>query len=966
MPLVRLPESNRSFSESDQPYTVSSPFVWIGGAGSNWSTAANWAGDVVPSAGSNLLFEGTAPIGGTVDDFPAGTSFNSIELAASGFGFSSDYALTLTGGITLDAGVTDTTISADVVLGGPVTIDVSNYDANTEATLIISGVISGSGSLMKGAAGTLKLTGSNNYSSLTTVNDGVLELGPNAQSPVLCGGGADIKGVGADVTGIHGRLVLDYGGASDPAATVQGLLAYSWDGEGHFGLWDRGQFRCSTANAHDQLGWMDDGARKITIARTLCGDANLDGTVDSSDLGILARNWKHTGTIWAQGDFNYDDSADSADLGIIARNWKAHLGKWDLSLAGTSTFGATLTDDGPDTIDVTGAVSLGNATLNVTSSRTNPDYGTLRVLIQNDGTDPVIGTFKDLPEGSPITTGDETYYITYQYNAETGQFGTGNDVALYSSSLFNVSYVSTDGSPTYVDDGPYLDAEQYMPTYCVHYQLSIAMSQGDNGWPNGNPTLTYSSDTPSMATVSNTGEVTFLQTGECRIRVVATEDGGYSQTFEVPLVGVCVVGAMQYLPDAITSQNVGNYVLVLYNEDSTGGDVSNVISSTALKAYYKANRPGMGGAAYLGITAAKLQDAGYDIGDVNILASIGVNGTASWSAATPAICQAIAQYVSNYVENYLPSTRYIVGLSGLPSGDGARYSGNASVPYQIYSTITADRGKRDYDGQHPFSVAEYGGPLVAWLDCGSYEATKAYIDKEATAAGTTGSGGHTGLLDDQITISGTAAGVNGTNWIMDDVNEGGWLNDYLGCFNSAIQDDVGSISGDTVTFNPNTRVVDGQKVQQHVITTASNPAAYVSFGVHSGQLDGGTTEDWANDGDSNRSVNFSGNAGWWIGASIESFDGIYGEEMADPMSIFSSTAFGSGRNGIPEYANTPVCWVGHTGEPGFMEVGPTYFVRWAQGWNSLDAAWAGRADSEMGDDPQQNKFLVVTDVCLRL
>jgi hypothetical protein len=130
---------------------------------------------------------------------------------------------------------------------------------------------------------------------------------------------------------------------------------------------------------------------------------------------------------------------------LLARNWKHSIGIGDLVLGDESTFTVNLTDDGesidiPGLVeghsgfyDVSGAVSLGNTTLAVTSSRTNTTYGILRVLIQNDGTGPVIGTFNGLPEGSPITVGDETYYITYHYNAETGQFGSGNDVAIYSS-----------------------------------------------------------------------------------------------------------------------------------------------------------------------------------------------------------------------------------------------------------------------------------------------------------------------------------------------------------------------------------------------------------------------------------------------------------------------------------------------------------------------------------------------------
>jgi hypothetical protein len=105
-------------------------------------------------------------------------------------------------------------------------------------------------------------------------------------------------------------------------------------------------------------------------------------------------------------------------------------------------------------------------------------------------------------------------------------------------------------------------------------------------------------------------------------------------------------------------------------------------------------------------------------------------------------------------------------------------------------------------------------------------------------------------------------------------------------------------------------------------------------------------------------------AGWWIGTSVESFNGIYGGWMADPMSIFSATAFGSGSNGIADYANTPICWVGNTAEEGFV-VSPAYFDRWALGWSSLEAAWAGSPGISNGMDHAPN-YLVVSDICLEL
>ena len=63
-------------------------------------------------------------------------------------------------------------------------------------------------------------------------------------------------------------------------------------------------------------------ANDLIIRYTLYGDANLDRTVDISDLGILATNWQQSPSRWNQGDFNYDGIVDISDLGMLATNWQ--------------------------------------------------------------------------------------------------------------------------------------------------------------------------------------------------------------------------------------------------------------------------------------------------------------------------------------------------------------------------------------------------------------------------------------------------------------------------------------------------------------------------------------------------------------------------------------------------------------------------------------------------------------------
>ena len=89
-----------------------------------------------------------------------------------------------------------------------------------------------------------------------------------------------------------GEIVFDYVTGSDPAATIQGLLAASYNG----GLWNTGQFRSSSATGYCGLGWIDDTVNhKVTVAYALYGDSDLNGTVNGADLNAVLANYNRTG-----------------------------------------------------------------------------------------------------------------------------------------------------------------------------------------------------------------------------------------------------------------------------------------------------------------------------------------------------------------------------------------------------------------------------------------------------------------------------------------------------------------------------------------------------------------------------------------------------------------------------------------------------------------------------------------------
>jgi fibronectin-binding autotransporter adhesin len=91
--------------------------------------------------------------------------------------------------------------------------------------------------------------------------------------------------------------------------------------------------------------------------------------------------------------------------------------------------GTSLAGTDYDQLNVTGAVNLGNATLNAAGIVTSE--GAPIVLINNDGNDTVIGTFNGLAEKANVTINGKRFVITYQGGSNN------NDVVLLSPTPIN-------------------------------------------------------------------------------------------------------------------------------------------------------------------------------------------------------------------------------------------------------------------------------------------------------------------------------------------------------------------------------------------------------------------------------------------------------------------------------------------------------------------------------------------------
>jgi autotransporter-associated beta strand protein len=131
-------------------------------------------------------------------------------------------------------------------------------------------------------------------------------------------------------------LIINYGTTADPIATIRGYLksAYYggiWTGTGLTSSSVQLQVANTIANGGGgvwSIGYADGVdvgqtiavGNQLVIKPALAGDANLDGSVNMMDLGVVAQNLGSTHGDWMHGDFNYDGAVNFLDIGLLAQN----------------------------------------------------------------------------------------------------------------------------------------------------------------------------------------------------------------------------------------------------------------------------------------------------------------------------------------------------------------------------------------------------------------------------------------------------------------------------------------------------------------------------------------------------------------------------------------------------------------------------------------------------------------------
>ncbi len=189
-----------------------------GGADNKWSTAANWLGDAIPLAGSNLLFPNSSLRKTNVNDLGNGSDFGSILLVGTGFNISGD-SIDLSGAINsqgtntfsvplrlmTNSGFAST--SGTFTVSGNIDTNGNALSLNATSQLTVSGQISGGGSVTTGGTSTVVLSGNNSYTGITTVSSGVLSVQHNN----ALGAGTNVAADGTNITNNNAQVRLENG-----------------------------------------------------------------------------------------------------------------------------------------------------------------------------------------------------------------------------------------------------------------------------------------------------------------------------------------------------------------------------------------------------------------------------------------------------------------------------------------------------------------------------------------------------------------------------------------------------------------------------------------------------------------------------------------------------------------------------------------------------------------------------------
>ena len=389
-----------------------------GGAGGTFSGTGSGGG----GAGGGLAAGGAIFVrsGATLTVTDGGLSNGSVTGGAGSAGFNNG-----------TAGTAGSAIGTGIFLAGKVTYTVSANNTLTIADTIGGGVNTLiRGGFTKTGDGRLVLSGANDYVGGTTVSGGVLELQGTAADKI---GGLTLVNAGGtlqtDVTGVTFTMGKTTEGTTQLTASKGFVDGIALNG---------GAFHASGFNTY--AGDMNVAGHTLVLA----GSNTLTAPVVTVSGGgrLLANNASGSATggadiaVQSMGTFGGSGAIDGSITveagGTLAPGASIEsLASGSVSLTDASaSFSAEVDVELPaaDLLSVTGSVSLGGATLNLSAAPLTA-FGTVQktfLILANDGADAINGSFGAIACMGCTATVDYAFTGT----DALGRIGDGNDLAV--------------------------------------------------------------------------------------------------------------------------------------------------------------------------------------------------------------------------------------------------------------------------------------------------------------------------------------------------------------------------------------------------------------------------------------------------------------------------------------------------------------------------------------------------------
>ncbi|MFO0910374.1 MAG: Ig-like domain repeat protein [Isosphaeraceae bacterium] len=305
-------------------------------------------------------------------------------------------------------------------------------------------------SLTKVGTGELWLDQQNFYTGGTDVRNGTLEtwdpFATGTTGLIYLEAGATLElgtNLNAPSSGIYVGGVVDH-------SLIRNVPGYTTTLNGTINMLGNVDFLATAAN--------------LTVTGNIIGfgSGSVSAAAGGTGAVIFQGNSTYTGQTYVLGgtmeiDGNFSTSSQFVVLGgflqgngvvsnILAPSGAvgpllnaSSLTASSLDMGSGSTWNGVLNNTTPGSgyslLNVSGSVSLGNATLNVVPNFT-PDFGTVFTILDNTGSSAINGTFNGLPEGAAYVYGGQSFQVSY-----VG--GDGNDVTLTATNVTTTTVTSS-------------------------------------------------------------------------------------------------------------------------------------------------------------------------------------------------------------------------------------------------------------------------------------------------------------------------------------------------------------------------------------------------------------------------------------------------------------------------------------------------------------------------------------------